>query len=843
MKRNILQKIAHIASSKYRTVLTIFLIFLVASFVTTGGLEFKTDIFGLIQRQEGPLKLFMDKLRDFGALDHLFFMVTRREGASTQDLVRAAESFVAELKEVRVDGERALGSVQFRALESTDYEGLKPILRLFLENPELFLDREDIPTLSRKLSDEAIGKQVRQNRAILLTQASLPLKEFIALDPLGLREILMDHLQQGTRGFAIDYQSGYFLSQDHRSLLIIADPIRPATDLTFSRKLLQAIEPLLDLGPGVSIRYTGAYPIVLEKATGLRLDMQSSMIMAFALVLVLFFFAYRRPITLLFVGFPLLVGVQITMAMAALLIGRLNILTSAFAAILIGLGIDFAIHLYDRYHSERSLGLDVRQAMEKTLTETGSGVLTGGTTTILAFCTLLMARVQGIMELGGLVAAGLFFCLISVYFALPSFLAWRDSRGKDHYTYQPLKDFGLKTLSHFLQRHPHPFIMVFSFITVIFSVFALGIEFEADLQSLGPKRIEAIEVYAHLERVFPRGNREAFVVLEDSDLDSLLRREESLVDRMGEYRKRGEILSISSLSHLIPSAEEQRRRRQLLRQSIDFTRVRERLLRELIAQGFKLEPFEQTLRWMDRLSNSSHSSTPLLPETILHRLQSSPMGKWSKRFLAQKRGYHKGILTILYEGDRLDLVKLERDLREIDRRAGVTGLDLINIDLFRMVRRDLLVIAPLAILSVVLLLYLHFRRWRVVLLALVPLSVGITWMLGLTSLLGWKINYLNGLVIPMIVGIGIDDGIHIIHRYLEDSRYDIHRAVQYTGRAVAMTSFTTMVGFGSLVIAQYRALSSMGWIIILGIGSCLLTSLFLLPPLLVIFLKPERREK
>jgi predicted RND superfamily exporter protein len=481
--------------------------------------------------------------------------------------------------------------------------------------------------------------------------------------------------------------------------------------------------------------------------------------------------------------------------------------------------------------------------MEKTLTETGSGILTGGITTILAFCTLLMARVQGIMELGGLVAAGLFFCLISIYFALPSFLVWRDSRGKDHYTYRPLRDFGLKTLSHFLQRHPHPFIMVFSFITAIFSVFALGIEFEADLQSLGPKRIEAIEVYAHLERAFPRGNREAFVVLEDSDLDSLLRREESVVDRMGEYRKRGEILSISSLSHLIPSAEEQRRRRQLLRQSIDFTRVRERLLRELIAQGFKLEPFEGTLRWMDRLSSPSHSSTPLLPETILHRLQSSPMEKWSKRFLVQKRGYHKGILTILYEGDRLDLVKLERDLREIDRRAGVTGLDLINIDLFRMVRRDLRVIAPLAILSVVLLLYFHFRRWRVVLLALVPLSAGITWMLGLTSLLGWKINYLNGLVIPMIVGIGIDDGIHIIHRYLEDSRYDIHRAVQYTGRAVAMTSFTTMVGFGSLVIAQYRALSSMGWIIILGIGSCLLTSLFLLPPLLVIFLKPERREK
>jgi len=128
-------------------------------------------------------------------------------------------------------------------------------------------------------------------------------------------------------------------------------------------------------------------------------------------------------------------------------------------------------------------------------------------------------------------------------------------------------------------------------------------------------------------------------------------------------------------------------------------------------------------------------------------------------------------------------------------------------------------------------------------LALIPLSVGITWMLGLTSLFGWKINYINGVVIPMVIGIGIDDGIHIIHRYLEESRYDIHGSVQYTGRAVAMTSFTTMVGFGSLVTAQYRVLSSMGWIIILGIGSCLLASLFLLPPLLVIFLRPDRGEK
>ena len=843
MKKRVLRTIGIIASSRYRVILVIFLITLGASFVITRGLEFKTDIFGLIQRHKGPLKLFIDNLKDFGTLDHLFFMLTKREGTSTQDLILAAESFAADLRQLKVDGKRSLRSVQFQTLEEYDHEGWRSILRLFLENPELYLDQDYIPDLSRKLTREAIAKQIRQNKAILLSQASIPLREFIAHDPLGLREILLAHLRQGARGFTIDYRSGYFLSQDHRSLLVIADPVKPASDLDFSRKLVQSLEPLLDAKPEVSIEYTGPYPIVLEKASGLRLDMQSSMITAFVLVLALFFLVYRRPLTLLFVGFPLLVGVQMTLALAALSIGRLNILTSAFAAILVGLGIDFAIHLYDRYHSERALGSDVGQAMEKTMTETGSGVLTGGATTIVAFCTLLFARVQGIMELGGLVAVGLLFCLISIYFVLPSFLAWRESAKANHRVYRPLMDFGLGALAHLLRGHPRPFILAFSLITAPLFVIALGIDFEADLRSLGPRRIGAMEIYAHLERMFPRGNREAFVVLEDGDLGELLRRQEALIDVIDNYREQGKIISISSISQLIPSAEEQRKRRQVLRTSIDFSKARKSLLEELKSQGFSLEPFERVFQWMDSLSSNVETAPILRPETMLHRVQSSPLGKWVGSSLAKRGDVYKGVLTVLYRGDHLDLVRFEGDLRKIDGGAGVTGLDLINIDLFEMVRRDLLVIAPLAIFSVVMLLYLHFRRWRIVALALIPLATGVIWMLGLTSLLGWKINYINGVVIPMVVGIGIDDGIHIIHRYLEDSRYDIQGAVRYTGRAVTMTSLTTIVGFGSLAIAQYRVLSSMGWIIILGIGSCLLSSLFLLPPLLVTFLKPERVEK
>jgi len=98
-------------------------------------------------------------------------------------------------------------------------------------------------------------------------------------------------------------------------------------------------------------------------------------------------------------GLPLFGGIQLTMGIASVTLGSLNILTSACAAILVGLGIDFAVHIYDRYHQERASGVDIASAIETTLTQTGRGIWTGAFTTIFAFGVLFFSRVQGIVEL------------------------------------------------------------------------------------------------------------------------------------------------------------------------------------------------------------------------------------------------------------------------------------------------------------------------------------------------------------------------------------------------------------------------------------------------------------
>ncbi len=116
--------------------------------------------------------------------------------------------------------------------------------------------------------------------------------------------------------------------------------------------------------------------------------------------------------------------------------------------------------------------------------------------------------------------------------------------------------------------------------------------------------------------------------------------------------------------------------------------------------------------------------------------------------------------------------------------------------------------------------------------------MGLTWLVGAMSLFGIRINFVNAVVLPMIIGMGIDNGVHLMHRYLEGGRKDVGNALGTTGRAMILCSFTTMLGFGSLATARYQALSTMGWITILGMGFCLITSLCFLPVLLI-----RRREK
>jgi predicted RND superfamily exporter protein len=140
-----------------------------------------------------------------------------------------------------------------------------------------------------------------------------------------------------------------------------------------------------------------------------------------------------------------------------------------------------------------------------------------------------------------------------------------------------------------------------------------------------------------------------------------------------------------------------------------------------------------------------------------------------------------------------------------------------------------------ASLVILLVLLLDFRRPLVAGLAFLPLLSGVAYLLGLMWIAGEKLHYLNVIALPVIIGIGVDDGVHFLHRLIQEGRGGMRRAVNSVGRAMVLTSLTTMIGFGSLTLYLMRGMASLGRVLFLGVGTCLLVTFTLLPALAVMF--------
>ncbi len=131
-------------------------------------------------------------------------------------------------------------------------------------------------------------------------------------------------------------------------------------------------------------------------------------------------------------------------------------------------------------------------------------------------------------------------------------------------------------------------------------------------------------------------------------------------------------------------------------------------------------------------------------------------------------------------------------------------------------------------------LLIDFRSLKDTVMAMIPLILGTLWMVGFMHVFGIKFNMVNFMALPLIIGIGIDDGVHILHRYNIEGRMSLEQVMRFTGRAILLTSLTTCIGFGSMALASHRGIASMGQVLVIGVFSCFITSSFVLTSLITL---------
>jgi hypothetical protein len=188
------------------------------------------------------------------------------------------------------------------------------------------------------------------------------------------------------------------------------------------------------------------------------------------------------------------------------------------------------------------------------------------------------------------------------------------------------------------------------------------------------------------------------------------------------------------------------------------------------------------------------------------------------------------------------LARFVADLRSVD--ADALGTPVMHFAYLSTIIDGYKKAGLYALVVVVILAFLAFRSVQPTVLAMVPLTVGALWTLGLMALSQAPLNVANLLFLPLVMGIGIDNGIYIVHRFwtgrgMAEPPVPLARS---TGRAVTLSSLTTLVGFGSLMLSSHRGIHSLGLLVALGVGSVLLASLTVLPSLLAVLATRARKQ-
>ena len=834
----LLAGLARLARRRYRAIFLVFAVLVGLSAVSILRLSFDTDMLNLLPRRDPAIHSYIQMLQDFGSNTYVLVVIELPEGAVPEPYESLADDLaagLARLPEVK--------SVQHRLGNPEE------LLAAFFPKSVLFLDDAGRREVEARLSDAGIRRRVSELRRQLATPQALSVKEVAKLDPLGLSDLLLGHVANSRGTLQVDWASGYYLSRDHRLLLVLAEPRRPPQDIPFDERLTRDTEEVVAgalgrwgaiAGPDgparPKIEIGGPYASALGDAALIRHDMFVNIATSALAVLVLFLFAFRRAGALVYAFVPLLTGLVLTFGFAGVAFGALSSATSVCAALLIGLGIDFVIVSYGRYVEERNRGRDVESALATMSSATGSAVIAGATTTAATFYAFTFTGFTGLRQMGLLTGTGILFCMVSVLLLLPAMLAWSADHHQRRRT-EPrfyLHSFGTRRLTALCMRHPLAAMSVGAALTLAALAASRHLSFDDSMATMRPTVIQGSRISAEVGRRFGSGFDSMILSLSGRSLDEVLALSERAAAAARPLVESGALQGISAPSSLIPPRRQQQEVLDWLARgrssTLAMARVRDRFAAALHEEGLRPEPFAPGLNLLASALSLSRPigiadfapspQTELLLDRYLKRqpwgwraavyLYPPPDGRWRREVPPA----------------------VTRLAAALGPRAQLAGINVINQRIKLLVVHDAWIAGVLGLVLVAAILWIDFRSLRSTVLALVPLLVGITLMVGGMVAFGIPMNFVNIFVTTMIIGIGTDYGIYVMHRYDEDrgqAAAVFDSGLRETGKAVAAAAISTIVGFGSIVFSHYPALQSTGKVAVLGAFCTSLVAITLLP--------------
>lgn len=794
------------------------LVSLAVATITT--ISFESDIFKLFPTRLPALRLLLDSMEWSGSAKEAYFLLEGDPATLPAD----AEKLAERLKQLKIANTPAFNKVTWRIYDQAEGKLFTDFVSYAVTEPQLFIAPQDATLLKKRLSADTFDASLKNLEAELAGQFGGVNSDLASADPLNLREFILPRLKAGSQGLDLDPASPYFLSRDGRLLIMIAEPAKAVQDVAFARQLVAGIN---ESRKGVDAKVTcaGAHISAVLDEAEMKGGILSCILSSLVVVLLIFYSVYRRVLPTLLLPMIISVGVLMSLATAGLILPSIHIVSFAFMALIVGLGTDYSIHLYDRYHGERAAGKSSEEALRLAIIDTGHGLFTASITTALPFLALMVSDVRALYELGLLAGLGVIYSFYATLFFLPPLLLFMERRFPLS-EFKPLPTLGLRRLWQFSTAKPRLVVAVFLIILSFFAISAFSVKFDGELKNLQPKHSEAFLTQEKIEKHLSLAPRQLMIAVEGKELGDVMARAGQIGELAERYQLAGKISAWSSLGKVINNRSEQE---PIIRVLLDSSGINlsKKFEESLIKHGFDASAFRPFINAISSFCNAGITAE----SRAVAKLEASPLKAVVNRHLVHNTdGYH-ALLFIHYKDAGFTKTPFMEELSKIDFTARTSSVELISSQLAESVSHSFLWSFVIGGLLVIFLLVSHFETKRGVLYALFPVAGGALSMLAVMALFGMKLNFMNAMVLVTIVGMGSDYGLHIGHR-VEGAGSKSEEHFAQAGRAVLLSALTTIAGFGSLAFADYPALASIGWATNLGVGFTVMLGLVVLPSII-----------
>ncbi len=607
---------------------------------------------------------------------------------------------------------------------------------------------------------------------------------------------------------------------------------------------------------------TGIPAIEADETTQATTDSTIASLVAFGLVTLMLVLSFRRIRLPLMAAASLVVGIAWSLGWVVVSIGHLQLLSMVFSAILIGLGIDFALHLVTRLQAIEASHDELPDAMSRVFRDVGPGLLTGAATTAVAFGCTAFSAFLGVAEMGVIATGGVVLCLIAVMSAFPAMLACSSRWRADVGVMRPIGANAVRQLVRPLHRRAGTVLLVGGIITALALAASTRLRYDSNIMNLQPAGLEAVTWQRRLADAPGSDLWSGLIMTSAADARNITSALRTL-DDVQEVGGMGMLFpaDLSERQAAVSAARDAAATPATAPDNLGFvptvlSTLRDRLrtesqrapdltplvtaLDDAVQSWHDLDRnlVERTAR-IDRLETAWAASAPAAAEWIADALAEAPPGPADLPPLLRSQWIGEGGVWLL----RVAPVVSEHSILEPDRLGAfvqsVRGVapDLLGppVQIYessRLIVRAYITSGLLAMVAVLLVLLLDFRSVADALGAMLPVLIGFPCTFGFMAVVGLDLNFANLMVLPLIFGIGVDSGVHVVHRWLSAPTVRPPGLWGGTGSGILMTTATTAIGFGALMIAEHRGIRSLAIVMVVGLLVTLAASWTVLPALL-----------